>query len=437
MAKNDLTPQAIDFAMRTLKLSSDQLLYLVQSAEGFEGESPYDKWLAHQIIVLADDEGVPFSQIPLKWTGFLADIKSSFDKTSVIYSEVKDKLKKYIGTKSIGFGGLDSLPGLEVQEDIDWFSALDLNAFEASFVEHNFESEVQSLIFENEDLTPWSIVGEVRSTKIRKTDLQGSLRLKGFQPSNVEGEQILFRLINLAETSGLPGCKLILQTDFDFWSNIDELLWNEFTSFFQLEDAFLVHPSELYADAASFKNQLITVWSEGEWDSGIEVSGLLYSRDFSQTQKEYLENKLLGTSGEWWLRFSEKGSWEVGYGEGLDGALSFGADFGSEDLLEVTATIGLTEAMRGVIADGSLPRIQTGLANWKSLVADAFPVFLEKLLGQNEVPGDLTKSLSDRFWSSMQIEAKTWTEQLLENPEEVNQDNKQRALANIRAYYRG
>lgn len=115
------TIEAIKYGMDVLKVSPNKMFSLIESSQGYNG-SDYGRWLANEIIKIAEKDGVGFSQLLVKKFAIISEILGNVDVS--IKPEWVSVFKKLIGTEtvvSVNFNELGT-----TLEGIDWYSDIDL-----------------------------------------------------------------------------------------------------------------------------------------------------------------------------------------------------------------------------------------------------------------------------------------------------------------------
>ncbi len=137
------TIDAIKYGLETLKVSPKELNSLIESSKGYDGDD-YKRWLANEIIKIAEKDDVGYSQLLAKWFNIIQSIVEEYSDDSIkpCYEE---KIKEYIeGDEIYTIGMSDDNPfGVELK-DIEWGNKVDL-MFNTDFVDTLPESISNSI----------------------------------------------------------------------------------------------------------------------------------------------------------------------------------------------------------------------------------------------------------------------------------------------------
>lgn len=125
------TIEAIKYGINTLKVSPDEMFALIKSSNGYSGEN-YKRWLANEIIKIANNEGIGYSQLLVKKFFIIQSISESYEfDDDRISPNVCEMFKKALGDNiySVGINEV----GLSL-ESIDWYNGIDIDDVNSSFV---------------------------------------------------------------------------------------------------------------------------------------------------------------------------------------------------------------------------------------------------------------------------------------------------------------
>lgn len=115
------TIEAIKYGMDVLKVSPNKMFSLLESSQGYTGDD-YGRWLANEIINIAEKDGVGFSQLLVKKFAIISEILGNVDVS--IKQEWLDTFKRLLGTENIVSVNFDEI-GTSI-EGLDWYSDIDL-----------------------------------------------------------------------------------------------------------------------------------------------------------------------------------------------------------------------------------------------------------------------------------------------------------------------
>lgn len=143
------TKEAIRYGIETLKVSPERMFALIESSEGYDGED-YNRWLASQIIKIADKEGVGFTQLLVKKFAIIQSLIEEYSDDSI-----KEEWLEYFTSKLKGITeGLHmytiNLSGVGDEiEDVDWFNGIDIDSVNGVFVNEQLPEEVRTAFIED------------------------------------------------------------------------------------------------------------------------------------------------------------------------------------------------------------------------------------------------------------------------------------------------
>lgn len=145
------TVDAIKYGLETLNITPKAMFSLIESSKGYEG-SDYSRWLANEIIKIAEKEEVGYSQLLAKWFNIIQGIIEEHLNESIC-SEFEDRVMGMVkGQVYIhGMPEEDNKYGGTVV-DIDWGKGLDL-PFNYEFIERLPETIRKRIEDNEEDLT--------------------------------------------------------------------------------------------------------------------------------------------------------------------------------------------------------------------------------------------------------------------------------------------
>ena len=72
------TIDAIKYGLETLKVSPKELNSLIESSKGYDGDD-YKRWLANEIIKIAEKDDVGYSQLLAKWFNLIQSIIEEYN----------------------------------------------------------------------------------------------------------------------------------------------------------------------------------------------------------------------------------------------------------------------------------------------------------------------------------------------------------------------
>lgn len=189
------TIEAVKYGIETLGISPNALFDLIKSSNGYDGDD-YNRWLANEIIKIAEKDGVGYSQLLVKKFSIISSILDGVDVS--IKKEWLDFFSSMLGVDSgsvmsINFDGI----GTKFEEDVDWYSDVDLMS-EKFFSEGNLPENLMSNL-RGDSEENFAIVAKLESDSCSKnSELFKSAKSVGVVCKN-KGSMLLYRMCNLAE----------------------------------------------------------------------------------------------------------------------------------------------------------------------------------------------------------------------------------------------
>lgn len=126
------TIDAIKYGLETLKVSPKELNSLIESSKGYDGDD-YKRWLANEIIKIAEKDDVGYSQLLAKWFNLIQSIIEEYSDDS-IKPCYEDLIKKYIEGEVYTIGMSDDNPFGTELKDVEWGNKVDL-MFNTDFID--------------------------------------------------------------------------------------------------------------------------------------------------------------------------------------------------------------------------------------------------------------------------------------------------------------
>jgi len=122
------TLDAIKYGLENLDVSPKELFKLIESSKGYDG-ADYKRWLANEIIKLAEKDGIGYSQLLAKWFNLIQNIIEEYADDSL-----KEYFERYIKELAdnnkiftVGINNERSTFGIGAEvDDIDWYDRVDL-----------------------------------------------------------------------------------------------------------------------------------------------------------------------------------------------------------------------------------------------------------------------------------------------------------------------
>ena len=148
----EVVGDALKFYLDTIDVSSRKLYNIIKTSRGYSGDE-YDRWLANEIIKIAEKRGIGFSKLIVKWLNIISTISGidgNGEFSDGFLSVLKSKIKGKVGTFNITIDGVDAIS----LNDMDWNGNLNsvwdpvfFNAMPAELGEAIKNDEEVTLIF--------------------------------------------------------------------------------------------------------------------------------------------------------------------------------------------------------------------------------------------------------------------------------------------------
>ena len=235
------TREAVKYGIDTLKVTPEEFFSLIESSNGYEGDD-YKRWLANEIIKIAEKDGVGYSQLLVKKFSIIQSLTEEYE--AVIKEDWLNKLRDMVNSDSM-YSVDFSYFGKPI-EDVDWFNGVDYDEVNSFFVNEELPDEVSEKIQNNEDI---SIITRLSNKPANK----GSDMFKGAKDYNIvcknEGSLMLYRMCSMIEAfnSG-KNFKFCFFTNADFLTDSENAdIIKYFLNYFKYE-GIIVKSSELLSD---------------------------------------------------------------------------------------------------------------------------------------------------------------------------------------------
>lgn len=185
------TREAVAYGIDTLGVTPEEFFSLIESSNGYEGDD-YKRWLANEIIKIAEKDGVGYSQLLVKKFSIIQSLAE--ENEAVIKEEWVNKLKELVGCEDI-YSVDFSYFGTPI-EDVDWFSGIDYDEVNSFFVNEELPEEVSEKIRNKNDV---AIVTKLSNTLAGKnSDMFKSAKDYNIVCKN-EGSLMLYRMCSMVE----------------------------------------------------------------------------------------------------------------------------------------------------------------------------------------------------------------------------------------------
>ena len=189
------TKEAIKYGIKTLKVSPDEMFALIKSSDGYSGGN-YKRWLANEIIKIANKEGVGYSQLLVKKFSIIQSISEEYESDGdEIKQRFYDMFSKVLGEKiySVGMNKV----GISLDE-VDWYNGIDIDDVNSAFVMGTLPADFREDFVNGE----FSLFARLQcSNPPKNSDLLKDAKEYGLVCKN-EGSLMLYRVCSLVEAFG-------------------------------------------------------------------------------------------------------------------------------------------------------------------------------------------------------------------------------------------
>lgn len=281
------TKAAIRFGLKNLSVTPNRLKALIESSNEYDGED-YDRWLANQIIKIADKDGVPYTQLLAKWFNIMQSIVEDCADLSI---------KDIWLNKLFCNGAYDYYYGSETEDsrfgtqlaDINWFNGSDM-MWNTEFLDNELPSEFCESLHNCKPVNLFMQLGFGKdSCNIKGTSLYAEAKNAGILCSN-EAALMLYRLASMAMALGVEGSvslKVGLLMPASFFYKIENkdainYFLNHFS--YQPDNSFSINSMDLYNDA--FTNEDIVFLCCVPRDTALQDGVVLSKKACTQSELE-------------------------------------------------------------------------------------------------------------------------------------------------------
>lgn len=384
------TIDAIKYGLETLNVTTKEMFNLIESSKGYDGDD-YKRWLANEIIKVAEKDDIGYSQLLAKWFNLIQSIIEEYSDDSIKKS-FEEKIEEYISNDVVYTVGMSSEKDYGVKgDDIDWSNRVDL-PFNYDFIE-SLPDDLKDGLLENKGATIFLKVNS-KSTFKKSSDIVTDAKINGISIKNYES-MMFYRMCTLMRALDEQGTKF----KFVFIADTKVLYDKEnadiikyLLSFFNYE-GFVVNSKDLYEGSfTSEEYAIVKCTLRGMYD---EVQdGFLLRRAEEVDGKFTLvgREKRYSRGGDMFDSFAgyklgsseEKG---IGYlCKGIKDRTAYLSTLPVEDvkcvqitkrnLNKVVSYFGVSQAMVNSGVSGDITDIIDGHPDFKVLVNNCIPLFL-------------------------------------------------------------
>lgn len=267
------TLDAIRYCLDTLGVTPKELFSLIESSNGYDGPE-YSRWLANEVIKIAESEDILYSQLLAKWFNIIQNIIDEYSDSS-IKSCYDLKIKEFIKNKyvyTIGFSD-DNGFGTPIDE-IDWNTGVDL-PFNPNFI-NSLPNELSSALHNDEGVTILVKFNPKASFK-KNSDIAIDAKMNGISLKSFDS-MLMYRMCSFirALDDEAYNFKFVFITDTKFLYNADNVdIIKYFLSYFDYE-GFVVNSKDLYE--GSFTSEEYAICACKMYNDGKSKNGFLLEK---------------------------------------------------------------------------------------------------------------------------------------------------------------
>lgn len=372
--------------METLKLSPDELFKLIESSKGYSGED-YNRWLASEIINIAERDGVQFSQLLVKKFNIINEILEEVSEKSEIcdeYMEIFHKLLK-------GNAEEEHFYGFEVTEEDPmkiWYEGVDYDKENSFFVKENCPRAIREKVENDEPLT---LAFRLRLDSPDKKSLLFNDAKSSGVGITTNGALMLYRLCNMVNAYELTNLRvgILVPAKFLYDEENTEII-RRLLCYFTVKDGICIKSIEL--DKSAFNSGefaflvLDTITMENEVMDFIELDKVELSSDgedgfnrlerYRYSRSSFDMDILLGSLDE------DKEDSDIGYlsCNGFKLNMSPNSDeyipITDKNLLDVVALYGVAASRRFISLGERFNCLVDGKTGYNELLYNCLPLFL-------------------------------------------------------------
>lgn len=243
--------EAVGYVLQATKQTPSRLLKNLETSEGYSGKD-YNRWLAAQLIVLAKEAEITFTQLLADWPKLVIDAMESsprgemtLEGRSLVFPTDESDFVLVPHEKVFHEEGLG--------DEEEWISGpVDIQGMYEFSDELGIDSEVPKL-----NIISYLPQNDKESGNF---PLRILAKEQGIKPSS-NGEYLLMRFLNIAKTHVNSNVNLTLISHTDFWNHVDPALLRDFLDMFPQTSGERVRVSDLFENDLSGEDYLITQFS--------------------------------------------------------------------------------------------------------------------------------------------------------------------------------
>ena len=395
------TKEAIKFGLQNLGVTPNELKALIESSNGYDGDD-YKRWMANELIKIAEKDGVPYTQLLAKWFNIIQSITDEY--ADLTFKDLwKDRIGEYAYcVNTCDFG--------EELTDIDWFNGVDM-PWNTEFIDTMLPEELAQKLHAGGVSLFMKLTGK-DSKSFKGTSLYADAKAAGIQCVN-DISLMLYRLCNMAMALGAEGIEdfrvgLLITADY-FFKPENAGIINFFLNCFEyVGGSFVVNAMDLYNGAFTNEDYVYLNCKQrtGSVQDGIvlfklgsdgEVTGCYRYTKGVGSEYAKLRSSAVPCNDKIFAINAEFNKLSVGAGRGCAEALGYlctnssmrvpvlstvpviGTDalaITKDNVWEVIAYYGIKASLHNASLANTIPEFITGHPEYTALAANCLPIFL-------------------------------------------------------------
>ena len=144
----DKVKDSIRYGIETLGVTPEMMFNLIESSNGYSGDD-YLRWLANEIIKIAEKNGVGYSQLLVKKFNIIQSLVEDYSDNS-LQENWKNYIEEQLKGYSVYSDGIEDIG--DQLEDIDWFEGIDYDEQNSEFMYEKLPEEVKEQFFSGEKI---------------------------------------------------------------------------------------------------------------------------------------------------------------------------------------------------------------------------------------------------------------------------------------------
>lgn len=376
------TIDAVRYGIETLHISPDEMFSLIESSNGYEADD-YSRWLANQIIKIAEKDGIGFSQLLVKKFSIIQSL--SEEAESSIKQEWVDKFKQMIGTDNVYSVNFEYFG--ESLDEVDWFNLMDYDEVNRCFLTPEvFPEGVISDIDGKSDIAFMMKLSS--ETGDKSCDLAKSAKEYGISCKST-GSLLLYRMCSLAESFNLgKNFKFAFIANTEFLTSAENTdIIKRFLDVFNYE-GLVVKSQDLFNESYMNTNFVFVVCIPRGIDDPIQDGFLLpefskhntnpkkvrYSRSSCSMQSKLYKSSNTQKECYGYLSVGDRGNLYLG--SKIVSKSDLNIKIGKGNLKNVIVYYAVARSLEQFGLPSNITQIVNGNKEYKKLLYNCLPVFL-------------------------------------------------------------